>query len=103
MEEIMARHNTAFLNSIWQMMVGVLAQVWTNILIKVIQVMLLLVNHLVKMQVFNRLRRVQVFNQLSMWIVNQFGRSLIKQYQIHAHMEKWHSALLEFNLSLLTG
>jgi hypothetical protein len=35
-----------------------LAQAWTNILNKVIQVLLLLVNHLVKMQVLNRLRRV---------------------------------------------
>jgi hypothetical protein len=69
---------------------------------KVNQVLLLLANHLVNMQVFSHLSKVCVFSQLNMWIVNQFGRTLIKQYLIHAHMERWHSALLEFNLSLPT-
>jgi hypothetical protein len=87
------------------MVQSLLKTVEDNFLNKVNQVLLLLllVNHLGKMQVFSRLRRVEVFSQLSMWIVNQFGRTLIKQYQIRVHMEKWHSALLEFNLSLLTG
>jgi hypothetical protein len=58
MDEIMARHNTAFLIASGKSWLVSLAQAWTNILNKVIQVLLLLVNHLVKMQVFNRLRRV---------------------------------------------
>jgi hypothetical protein len=64
-----------------------LAQAWTKIL-KVNQVLLPLVNQFVKVQVFNRLHRVRVFSQLNTWIVNQFGRTLIKQYLIHVHMEK---------------
>jgi hypothetical protein len=89
MEEIMARHNTAFLNSFWQMMEN--------------QVLLLMANHLVKMQVLSRLSKVWVFSQLNMWVVNRSNRTLIKQYLIHTHMVRWLSVLLEFNLSLLTG
>jgi hypothetical protein len=58
MEDIMARHNTVFLSIFRQMMVAILAQAWTNILNKEIQVLLLLVNHLVKMQVCDHLHRV---------------------------------------------
>jgi hypothetical protein len=58
MEEIMARHNTAFLNSFRQMMVGVFRQAWKNILSKVNQVLLLMANHLVKMQVLSCLSKV---------------------------------------------
>jgi hypothetical protein len=56
MEDIMARHNTAFLNS--PRTQHTLAQAWTNISNKVNQVLLLLANHLVKMQVFSHLRKV---------------------------------------------
>jgi hypothetical protein len=58
MEEIMARHNTAFLNSIRQIMVGVFVPGVDKHFEQGDSSLLLLVNHLVKMQVFNRLRRV---------------------------------------------
>jgi hypothetical protein len=56
LEDIMSRHNTAFLNSFRQMMVGFFGQVWTDIL-KVNQVLLSLANQFIKMLVFNRLHR----------------------------------------------
>jgi hypothetical protein len=56
MEEIMAIHNTAFLNSIRQMMVGVFGPSVDKHFEQVKQVLLLMANHLVKMQLLNRLR-----------------------------------------------
>jgi hypothetical protein len=103
MEDIMARHNTAFLNSFRQMMVGIFGPSVDKHFEQGDSSAAAAVNHLVKMQVFNRLRIVQVFSQLSTWVVNQFGRTLIKQYLIHVRMGKWRSILLESNLSLLTG
>jgi hypothetical protein len=58
MEEIMARHNTAFLNSFRHMMVGVFGPSVENILSKVNQVLLLMASHLAKMQVLSRLSKV---------------------------------------------
>jgi hypothetical protein len=58
MEEIMARHNTAFLNSFRQMMVGVFVPSVDKHFEQVNRVLLLMANHLVKTQVLRRLSKV---------------------------------------------
>jgi hypothetical protein len=49
-----------------------------------------------KMQVLSHLRKVQEVSQSS-------SRTLMRQCPIGLLMEKWHLALLEFHLALLTG
>jgi hypothetical protein len=58
MEDIMARHNTAFLNSFRQMMVGIFGPSVEKHFEQGDSSAAAAVNHLVKMQVFNRLRIV---------------------------------------------
>jgi hypothetical protein len=105
MEEIMAKHNTAFLKIFRQMMISVFGPAWKRCLIErhlkglmvrqKNQVLLLMANQL-KMQVLSRLSKV--------WEVSQSSsKTLIRQCLIDLLMESWHSALLEFHLVLLTG
>jgi hypothetical protein len=56
LEDIMARHNTAFLNIFQQMMVGIFGPGVKSIL-KENQVLLSLANQFIKIQVFNRLHK----------------------------------------------
>jgi hypothetical protein len=102
LEDIMARHNTTFLNSFRQMMVGIFGPSVDKHFEGESSVA-------AASQPLRQDASVQPPPQsmsvqpLNTWIVNQFGRTLIKQYLIHVHMEKWRLALLEFNLPLLTG
>jgi hypothetical protein len=103
MEDIMARHNTAFLNSFRQMMVGVLGP---NV-----------GKHFDQgessaapngqpprqdgsVQLPQQSMSAQPTQQV---VVNRSSRTPIKQYLIHVHMVRWHLVLLEFNMSLPTG
>jgi hypothetical protein len=105
MEEIMAKHNTAFLNMFKQMMVSVFVPSMEKMLKRTLpqepngetgESSLLLMANQFKMQVLNRLNRV--------WVVSRSNsRTLIRQCRIHSHMERWHSAHLDFHLAPLTG
>jgi hypothetical protein len=95
LEDIMARHNTAFLNSFRQMMTGIFGPSVDKHFEGESSVVA------TAGQPVRQDTSVQLPPQ-SM-IANQFGRILVKQYLIHVHMEKWRLTLLEFNLILLTG
>jgi hypothetical protein len=105
MEDIMARHNTAFLNMFRQMMVSVFG--------------------LGVEKVLSRTSRQGPNGETGessaavngqppqdasaqppqqSWVVSRSSsRNLIRQCLMHAHMERWHSVLLEFHLALLIG
>jgi hypothetical protein len=103
MEDIMARHNTAFLNSFRQMMIGVFGP---NV-----------GKHFdqgessaapsgqpprqdASVQPPQQSMSAQPTQQMDSQSIQQ---NLIRRYLIHVHMVRWHSILMEFNPSRPTG
>jgi hypothetical protein len=121
MENIMAKHHTAFLTMFKQMMVGVFGPGMERMLGRVSpqgRVLLSIANQL-EMQVLSRLckvwevnlssrlRKAREVSQFShpykaLGVVQSSSRTLIRQCLTGLLMEIWHSVLLEFHLALLT-
>jgi hypothetical protein len=103
MEDIMARHNTAFLSSFPQMMVGIFGPS-VDKHFKQGDSSVAAAGQPSRQDASVQPPPQGVSVQPTQHVGGQpIRRALIKQYLIHVRMEKWRSALLEFNLSLLTG
>jgi hypothetical protein len=101
MEDIMARHNTAFLNSFQQMMVGVFGPGVNKHFEG--ESSATVSGQPIRQDTNIQLPPQSMSGQPTQHVDSQpVGQILVKQYLIHVHMERWRLALLEFNLILLT-